>query len=72
MPEGLEAIVFTADGDMRQGLNNLQARDLCAVVQLSGAMAGALLHTVLPCNAVPAARLQRQLPQHAAPCQHMP
>ncbi|KAK3251451.1 Subunit of heteropentameric Replication factor C (RF-C) [Cymbomonas tetramitiformis] len=23
--EGLEAIVFTADGDMRQGLNNLQA-----------------------------------------------
>ncbi len=25
MQEGLEAIVFTADGDMRQGLNNLQA-----------------------------------------------
>ncbi|CAI5965924.1 unnamed protein product [Closterium sp. NIES-64] len=25
VPEGLEAIVFTADGDMRQGLNNLQA-----------------------------------------------
>lgn len=24
-PEGLEAVVFTADGDMRQGLNNLQA-----------------------------------------------
>jgi len=24
-PEGLEAIVFTADGDMRQALNNLQA-----------------------------------------------
>merc|ERR1712060_67309 len=23
--EGLEAVVFTADGDMRQGLNNLQA-----------------------------------------------
>ena len=23
-PEGLEAIVFTADGDMRQALNNLQ------------------------------------------------
>lgn len=26
MPEGLEAIIFTADGDMRQALNNLQAR----------------------------------------------
>lgn len=25
VPEGLEALVFTADGDMRQGLNNLQA-----------------------------------------------
>ncbi len=25
MPDGLEAIVFTADGDMRQALNNLQA-----------------------------------------------
>mmetsp|Transcript_15744 Transcript_15744/g.34111 ORF Transcript_15744/g.34111 Transcript_15744/m.34111 type:complete len:344 (-) Transcript_15744:438-1469(-) len=25
VPEGLEAIVFTADGDMRQALNNLQA-----------------------------------------------
>uniref|UniRef100_A0A3Q7HVT6 AAA+ ATPase domain-containing protein n=1 Tax=Solanum lycopersicum TaxID=4081 RepID=A0A3Q7HVT6_SOLLC len=25
VPEGLEAIIFTADGDMRQGLNNLQA-----------------------------------------------
>lgn len=25
VPGGLEAIVFTADGDMRQGLNNLQA-----------------------------------------------
>ena len=25
LPKGLEAIVFTADGDMRQGLNNLQA-----------------------------------------------
>mgnify|MGYP002776911297 FL=1 len=25
MPEGLEAVVFTADGDMRQALNNLQA-----------------------------------------------
>lgn len=25
MPEGLEAIIFTADGDMRQALNNLQA-----------------------------------------------
>lgn len=24
-PEGLEAVVFTADGDMRQALNNLQA-----------------------------------------------
>jgi hypothetical protein len=24
-PEGLEAIIFTADGDMRQALNNLQA-----------------------------------------------
>ena len=23
--EGLEAIIFTSDGDMRQGLNNLQA-----------------------------------------------
>lgn len=23
--EGLEAIIFTADGDMRQALNNLQA-----------------------------------------------
>lgn len=25
MEDGLEAIIFTADGDMRQGLNNLQA-----------------------------------------------
>ena len=25
VPDGLEAVVFTADGDMRQGLNNLQA-----------------------------------------------
>lgn len=25
LPEGLEAVVFTADGDMRQALNNLQA-----------------------------------------------
>ncbi len=25
-PDGLEAVVFTADGDMRQALNNLQAR----------------------------------------------
>ena len=25
MHEGLEAIIFTADGDMRQALNNLQA-----------------------------------------------
>ncbi|XP_062145813.1 replication factor C subunit 2 [Alnus glutinosa] len=25
VPEGLEAIIFTADGDMRQALNNLQA-----------------------------------------------
>lgn len=24
-PEGLEAILFTADGDMRQALNNLQS-----------------------------------------------
>ena len=24
-PQGLEAVVFTADGDMRQALNNLQA-----------------------------------------------
>lgn len=24
-PEGLEAVIFTADGDMRQALNNLQA-----------------------------------------------
>jgi len=24
--EGIEAIIFTADGDMRQALNNLQAR----------------------------------------------
>ena len=26
LPDGLEAVVFTADGDMRQALNNLQAR----------------------------------------------
>lgn len=25
IPEGLEAIIFTADGDMRQALNNVQA-----------------------------------------------
>lgn len=25
VPEGLEAIIFTADGDMRQALNNMQA-----------------------------------------------
>ncbi len=25
MEDGLEAVVFTADGDMRQALNNLQA-----------------------------------------------
>lgn len=24
LPDGLEAIIFTADGDMRQALNNLQ------------------------------------------------
>jgi DNA polymerase III delta prime subunit len=31
--EGLEAIIFTADGDMRQALNNLQVRaDLAFVV----------------------------------------
>ena len=28
-PEGLEAVVFTADGDMRQALNNVQARLPC-------------------------------------------
>jgi replication factor C subunit 2/4 len=28
VPKGLEAIVFTADGDMRQGLNNLQSTAL--------------------------------------------
>jgi hypothetical protein len=27
--EGLEAIIFTADGDMRQALNNLQVRPPC-------------------------------------------
>lgn len=27
--EGLEAIIFTADGDMRQALNNLQATHRC-------------------------------------------
>ncbi len=27
MPEGLEAIIFTADGDMRQALNNLQVQN---------------------------------------------
>lgn len=26
VPEGLEAIIFTADGDMRQALNNLQVK----------------------------------------------
>jgi hypothetical protein len=30
VPDGLEAIIFTADGDMRQALNNLQAR--CCVL----------------------------------------
>lgn len=25
IPEGLEAIIFTADGDMRRALNNVQA-----------------------------------------------
>lgn len=25
VPQGLEAVIFTADGDMRQALNNLQA-----------------------------------------------
>ncbi len=25
VPSGLEAVIFTADGDMRQALNNLQA-----------------------------------------------
>lgn len=29
VPEGLEAIIFTADGDMRQALNNLQVKLLC-------------------------------------------
>lgn len=29
VPEGLEAIIFTADGDMRQALNNLQATYSC-------------------------------------------
>lgn len=27
LPEGLEAIIFTADGDMRQALNNLQVHN---------------------------------------------
>lgn len=26
LPDGLEAIIFTADGDMRQALNNLQVK----------------------------------------------
>ena len=26
VPDGMEAIIFTADGDMRQALNNLQVR----------------------------------------------
>ena len=30
VPEGLEAIIFTADGDMRQALNNLQVK-LCSL-----------------------------------------
>ena len=29
--EGLEAIIFTADGDMRQALNNLQATHRCGM-----------------------------------------
>ena len=39
VPEGLEAIIFTADGDMRQALNNLQ-------VMLSGMPA----HAAASCN----------------------
>ena len=34
--EGLEAIIFTADGDMRQSLNNLQVRGLWAEVFWGG------------------------------------
>ena len=30
LPEGLEAIIFTADGDMRQALNNLQVLNIPA------------------------------------------
>ena len=34
VPEGLEAIIFTADGDMRQALNNLQVLFPCTYVHL--------------------------------------
>lgn len=30
--DGLEAVVFTADGDMRQALNNLQVTGLTGVM----------------------------------------
>lgn len=40
LPEGLEAIIFTADGDMRQALNNLQvfADVVCMWERASGAL----------------------------------
>ena len=33
MPDGMEAIIFTADGDMRQALNNLQVQFLQRIIQ---------------------------------------
>lgn len=35
-PDGLEAIIFTADGDMRQALNNLQVSLVCGADSLDG------------------------------------
>ncbi len=47
--EGLEAIIFTADGDMRQALNNLQATHFgFGLVDAAAVFKACLLHYLLP------------------------
>lgn len=50
-PDGLEAVVFTADGDMRQALNNLQVRQwqgagMTACLSAAGCGGRCLVHQV--------------------------
>ncbi len=39
VPEGMEAIIFTADGDMRQALNNLQVQCLQHATDMTDCLA---------------------------------